>query len=601
MQNSEKILEALKKADAAGNEADARKLAAMYKKALEIESRPEINNLAEGTRKVAQGLTFGFGEEIEAKLKTGGPGIIQLPPELLSLKKENMKMLNKKITGKLNEQELARYNENQSKLTAYNDEIKKQYNTKYIAERDRLRLQDAEFTRQNPILAPVLEIAGGITSPIALTRALGKQAFTQATKKLPSFLKGTTGQGAGYGSAYGAGTADELSDVPQDVLFGAGLGGVGSKLISGAGKFIAPRLKQGAEALFKRGVQLTPGQASGGGLLNTLEQKLGAIVPNIKTRRYEALKDWNKTTADDILAPIKKKLPKGDLEIQDIGVHTNNAVNEVYDNTLSKLVIKKTKDFNNIFKDFLNQEKSVLDVKSFNFLKKEINGLKRQIGKNGRTGQSVKDVKDYLLRRTRAYKNSTNIDESSAFQSVDELNNIFRSALRKQNPKYADDLLNIDKAFGNIAKLEIALGAGNRAGAFTIAQLNTANVQGTFGKGSKRITKATNRGFLGTKANQAKEFLSDTVADSGTAGNVALMTLLSGGAGYGLHSGDAPALLTGGALVPAIAWGLYTKPGRRFVTNYLRSGKPRDKLREALEKFAPTAGLLSSQQFNQEQ
>ena len=85
--------------------------------------------------------------------------------------------------------------------------------------------------------------------------------------------------------------------------------------------------------------------------------------------------------------------------------------------------------------------------------------------------------------------------------------------------------------------------------------------------------------------------------DSGTAGN-ALISIALGGSGYGLLQGDTDILKATAA--PIVVWGLYTKTGRQWVANYLRSGKPRAKLREALENLAPTSGLLSSQQLTQE-
>jgi hypothetical protein len=578
MPNSKQILKALKKADAAGNEADARKLAKMYKKAVEIESRPEINNLAEGTRKVAQGLTFGFADEIEAGVRTAAQdesmkyGLASTPPQQQS-------PFNMMIGGNINP----------------NFQSKEEY--KKI--RNQLRSQGDEFTRQNPVLSPALEIVGGITSPLALTRALGKQAITQATKKLPSFVKGTTGQGVGYGTLYGAGTANELSDVPQDALFGAGLGGVGSKLISGAGKVIAPKVSNLVKKTMSRGNNLTPGQMVGG-IANTLEQKFGSVIPGIKTARSRTIEKFNKEVAEDILKPIGVVLPPSIKSNSQASQFITKEISKSYNDAYNGMKLNITPEFKQSLKEVVKN--SGLIGKSKQKLNSEINKIINTInnksvkgsGKNKKTiingikGENIKNVSKNIKQRIAAFRKSTNTDESPLENPLRDVATIFKNNMVKQNPINGKKLLDTDAVYGKVVSFQTAVGKGTKTGLFSPNQLNLSATEGANAI-SKRISKANQTGVLQKIANEAEEVLGDFVPDSGTAGNLAINSVVAG---------FIDPLVLGGFLTAEMA---YSKPIIKLVNQYVRSGGSRQGLRKFLESYSPTAGLLSSQQFNQEQ
>jgi|TARA_R110000803_G_C11979429_1_gene320554 hypothetical protein len=578
MPNSKQILKALKKADAAGNEADARKLAKMYKKAVEIESRPEINNLAEGTRKVAQGLTFGFADEIEAGVRTAAQdesmkyGLASTPPQQQS-------PFNMMIGGNINP----------------NFQSKEEY--KKI--RNQLRSQGDEFTRQNPVLSPALEIVGGITSPLALTRALGKQAITQATKKLPSFVKGTTGQGVGYGTLYGAGTANELSDVPQDALFGAGLGGVGSKLISGAGKVIAPKVSNLVKKTMSRGNNLTPGQMFGG-IANTLEQKFGSVIPGIKTARSRTIEKFNKEVAEDILKPIGVVLPPSIKSNSQASQFITKEISKSYNDAYNGMKLNMTPEFKQSLKEVVKN--SGLIGKSKQKLNSEINKIINTInnksvkgsGKNKKTiingikGENIKNVSKNIKQRIAAFRKSTNTDESPLENPLRDVATIFKNNMVKQNPINGKKLLDTDAVYGKVVSFQTAVGKGTKTGLFSPNQLNLSATEGANAI-SKRISKANQTGVLQKIANEAEEVLGDFVPDSGTAGNLAINSVVAG---------FIDPLVLGGFLTAEMA---YSKPIIKLVNQYVRSGGSRQGLRKFLESYSPTAGLLSSQQFNQEQ
>ena len=512
----------------------------------EAKNRPEINTVAEGARKAAQGLTFGFADEIEAGVKS-----------------------------------------------AFSDET-------YQQARDRLREQGDEFSRQNPKTAMALELAGGLVVPGGFAAGVGKQALKQGAKKIPGLLKGPTAQGAGYGALYGAGQAEELSDVPEQSMYGAGFGGAASKLVSGVGQVVAPKLKQGAQALYDQGVKLTPGQSMGGAV-NWLEQKAGAVIPGIKERRVEALADWNKVIADDVLKPLGKKLPDN-LDINQAAKFAQDAAGEAYESILPNLKINTTpalkKEFNKRLNAFLKEESDGLTNASIKRLKQEASILKRAIGTKGREGAGIKMIDKNLKDRSKYYTlNPKDADEVALSDPMKRLTELMKDELVFQNPKFKPALDATDKAFQGIAQFQGAVGSGGIGGAFTPKQL-AANAAKGLGKSGTRIEKATLKGPMSQRAKSVEDIFKTTNPDSGTAGNIAVASqLMPGVLGGSAYAGTQTEGLTSKALMtPAVLWGLYSKPGQQAVRKLIQSGAAAKEIRAILEKIAPAAGAISSQQ-----
>jgi len=164
MATQEEILVMIRKADSAGNVEDAKRLTQLYDEAGQTQA-PEINNLAEGVRMLAKGATFGFADEIEAKVRTNQS--LQEQAETSMSYKDAYKALKKlPIAGRTDEQKAQA-----QQLTAILKGEKQQkadvQEGKYKAVRDDLRASNAEFARQNPKTAMALEVAGGIATPVA--------------------------------------------------------------------------------------------------------------------------------------------------------------------------------------------------------------------------------------------------------------------------------------------------------------------------------------------------------------------------------------------------------------------------------------------------
>ena len=146
---------------------------------------------AEAARSVAQGVTFGFADEIEAALRSGS------------------------ISGQ-----------------------------EYEQIRDRLRSQQKQFQSDYPIIGGVTEVGGAVATPMAGFRALGraapavKEAVTGTTLPQQAIRGGVTG--AVTGGIAGAGTAegDVSGGATTSSIIGGGLGATLPLAFRGAGTMI---------------------------------------------------------------------------------------------------------------------------------------------------------------------------------------------------------------------------------------------------------------------------------------------------------------------------------------------------------------------------
>jgi hypothetical protein len=200
------------------------------------------------------------------------------------------------------------------------------------------------------------------------------------------------------------------------------------------------------------------------------------------------------------------------------------------------------------------------------------------------TGRLVKDLDSNIKNRVNAFRKSTNLNESPLEEPLRKARELFKESVIEQNPQQGAKWLATDKAYGQIASFQKAVGLGNKTGTFSPAMLNRSATEGMT-SASKRISKANQTGRLQKISNEAEEILGDFVPDSGTAGNMALNAGVTG-------------LISPTAL---IAYGIgelaYSPAVLKFANNYIRNSGSRAGLREAIQKYAGTAtsGLLTLQ------
>ena len=538
---------------------------------------PEINNLAEGARTFAKGATFGFADEIEAKVRTAQSLKDQMTTST-SYKdayKELTQLQKSGFTGRTPEQK-ARVKELTAILSSEKKVKTDAQDARYKGVRDDLRASNAEFARQNPKTAMGLELAGGITTPV-----LGAAKAATIGGKI---ARGSL-QGAGFGAAYGAGNADEMEDVGRDTLLQGAAGGAIGGVLSGAGAVLAPKLQQGAKEFANKGIPITPGQAFGG-LTDWVEQKVGAVMPGINKSRNRAVQKWNNSLIDDVLEQLGVKAGNlGDDLLAN--VHAGKEVlSKSYDDVLPFIGIKDkvglTKAINAVKKD------QILSDSAEKTLTKEMSKIQGFLAGKNISGESVKNIQSHLGQRIQAYSGTTNADDKAIGNALSETLDTLMTQVQKQNPKYADKLKAVNKAYAKFIRIENAASKLTDGETFTPKGFASAVRQSD--KSKRKNAVAAGKALMQGESRQAK-ILGNKLADSGTAGNLILNGGLLASVGSNLINPMYMAL-------PAASYGIYSKPGMAAFNAWVKTGKGNaEALRKIVEKYSGTAssGLLTLQ------
>lgn len=548
----------------------------------QISDRPEINKFAEGARKFASGATFQFADELEANTRTAD---LKTDTATSTTHKDAYNELNDLIKqsgygGRTPEQK-ARIKELTNILKG-EKQIKADVREEtYKGHRNQLRKQSKEFERQNPKLAMGLEIAGGMATPAFGMGAL-KGASTLAK------IGGGATQGALFGGLFGAGSAKEKEDMLGDAAKNAAIGGLTGGLFSGIGSAIAPKVQKGAEKLLKKGVPLTPGGAFGGAV-DTVEQRAGTFMPGINKMRTKAIKKWNSSIIDDVLNPLGIKVGKTvDDDITELVLKGQKALSKSYDDVLPMISMKADDVLNDDLTRVIN--KQVLGQDAKRKLMTEMKKIKGYISGNKVSGQSIKQMQEHLGKRIQAYAGTTNSDDKAVGEILKDTLDVFFDSIERQNPKYADKLRTINRAYAKFVRIEGASAKLNGAEAFTPKQFGQAVRQADRSK-RKRAVAAGNA--LMQDIGEEAQILGNKIPDSGTAGNLITNNLLlgtAGGAGMGLIS---PWMIA----IPGFSKMLYSDSGIKLFNKWLQSGQSRKALREMVKKYSGTAtsGLLTLQ------
>lgn len=440
-----------------------------------------INSQEVGTaggiaRAVGQGLSLGFGDEIEAFAKSG-------------------------FTDKSYDEELAT-----------------------------VREQLAQFKEQNPVAAYGGEIAGSIIPSFTPLGALGKVG--QAVSKMGSTGRAAT-SGAVQGGIYGAGAAEgDLKDRATGGAVGFGVGGFGGSVI---GSFL-PKTSQAAQELVDMGVPVTIGQAfkgqgATGKLISGMEESMTSypgIGPSVAEGRLRGLAEFNKLA---MLEAVEPALTKAELQVAKKQIQNLNgqeAFSEITD-IVSQKYNKLTEDFvlpessinslQNKFSNILNMEyKDILNkenAKTINAIfQKQLN--KQTKNKNGKLvleGQNLKKFEASLKTKAKEFKKKGGMD-SEIGDVFEEMHSILKDEINLSNP--GNNLAGINKAWAGIATIKLAVNKANKnKGIFTATQFLDSIKQADPTKGSTYNAKG--KALMQSFADKGNEVLANVTPDSGTA------------------------------------------------------------------------------------
>ena len=553
---------------------------------------------AERARTAAQGLTFGFADEIEAGARS-----------------------------------------------LFSD-------SKYKDIRDEIRQNTRDYRTDNPGEALALEMAGGVVIPGGIARTAFKTAIKTGAKKGMPFkvgdainktnnanavtLKQAAGVNAGLGGAYGLGTSesDKVSGMAADTALGATIGGVAGSAIHGVGRQFRPLVNEYSRQLARRAVardelfkklgrdDLDPGfvtkGTAEGGFSDSFEKQLGNVLSFIKEGKNSTLKGYNANIARKILAVSTKdldaknkimfkkqmNLAKDNAERSEI---LERAFNKNYDEAFKDLRFRNDDKFDKALDGWISslanktpEEKKYLE-QSFDLLQTRIGALKKNgIGKEngGNVNEIIRELQASSTQASKGIMNNVNRrlqvgDETKALQKI------FEDAVGRHSPK-ALKLLKSTKAAYNL-KLAFNKSAGDQSGLGIITPKKARKefVDRGFNINAKNRNKAQATSRAGDNiAKEADEYSLETIGrinpDSGTAGAIASTgSILGIGGLIGGGAILAPAVLGVIAAVGAKAFQYSPSMIRRF--NKMIAKKDYRQAADMLEKYGTGSGLAGTE------
>lgn len=402
------------------------------------------------------------------------------------------------------------------------------------------------FRTSNPALAYGTEIAASLPSllipPAGLARAgqLGAKV-TQAIAKAPQLAK-TVGGAALGGGLYGAGTAEDIASIPESALSGALIsGGIG-----GAAGVALPKIGEAAKDFISKGVRLTPGQAMGG-LPAIVERGMSAspfMGRSIEAATKRASADVGNVVINKALEPIKASIPKGVSGIEAIKA-AEDALDEAYKLATKNASLSYVKS---VTDKMIQAPKSVagLTKASMNDASEIVKNIVSQnIGAKKLSGEQIKEVDSLLGQTARAYLSPTNnVSEKNIGRALRQAQEVFRIEMVKQNKKN-QAILDAHKAFRQLIPIQKAT---NKAlvdgGEFTPNQLLSsmrtqspkATASGT-AEGQELAMRAADVIGSAPSSSLARPILEQSIIAATLLNPLATLPAIAGlGAGAGLYS-----------------------------------------------------------------
>ena len=446
-----------------------------------------------------------------------------------------------------------------------------------------VRSQINSFRKRNPASAYGAEIAGAILPTIAAQLIPGGQVAIASTgakiaqgvramgggKTLQRGAQVAAGAGA-QGAVYGAGAAegDIVERLPSAATSGL-ISAVGGPIIDK----VAPAVTAKAADLLKKGVPLTPGQAVGeSGLLGRGLKRLEEGVADnvfligdaVRGAFDRAQRGFNRAAVTEALAPINAKIPKG-LEGKRLVAYGQRLLSASYDKTLGKMRVDNSSDL----LDELIKITKVADSDVRKYVDEAaFRNIISQVGKDGAiSGKSLKQAQTRLRKDIRRLIVDGSEEAARKADALEDMRSVLNAAISKENPKLAPQLNNIDKAYGQfeiVRNAELRRKAGENAEGFLPGDLLQAAAKGDPTKRQSQFSAGEAR--MQRLAQNAQDVIGNTTPNSGTAARQQAARIVTGNAGV-IGAGQVDPMTAGMALMAPAAYSQLGVPiGRKAVS-----------------------------------
>jgi len=431
-------------------------------------------------------------------------------------------------------------------------------------------------TRQeSPVMAATANIVGSI-APFSKMMA-GLNTAVQAGKA-----------GAAYAGANYIGELEDKADLDlQEGAIAMAEGGVGGALGTGVvnalGKVVAPKMSKAADYLKSKGIPTTIGEKLGG-VYKTSEEKLmsvPALGDMIGIAKRRGMENYNLSVVNDALDPINLKLPNGTVAGGDSILWANKAISDGYSRVLGNMPVVKDAAFDSEMAGLIEMAAKLPPTEHKMFLSIIDDKLMSRFSSNNNLllGETFKETDRGLREMYKRLGKNSNPYQSMLSDAVKQAHGSLMSLGRRQHPELSQELSAFDMAFAKMRTVDDAasmLGATDRV--FSPSQMLSAIKRNT---DKKRFSQQT--GFNQRNTELAKEGMSSSIPDSGTAGRAAM-----GIAATGQFISPATAMLTAGMMAP------YTKVGSNIVENWFSRGPNQSMVRELIEGMASSGAAMGA-------
>lgn len=375
------------------------------------------------------------------------------------------------------------------------------------------------------------------------------------------------------GAAQGALNSDSksLKGVAADTAIGAIGGKMGDVGVKALGAVTSPIWRPTVNKLLKEGVELTPGQITGGPL-HRLEDAsmsfpiLGDVV-QAASKRGEA--SFSNAAVNRSLNEIGQKLPKDIPAGHQAVAHAQQAFGNEYDNILPQIKIRMNGLLHSDLNSLEAQAQQDLPADHFKSFQGMLTGdviapFNRAATVAGRpnaplTGDALKDMDGALNQEIRQFKSSANPYDRKYADYVADLKQTVHDHMGVQNPTLKPRLDAVDRGYQQLVIAEKAAAPANQ-GSFSPRALQAATL--ALDTSARKRASAAGGAKMQDLAIAGQDAMNRTIPESGTAYRAAINTG-AGAALFGLapHIAVNPLALGGAAALLAP----YTKTGGRVV------------------------------------
>lgn len=526
MADIERMFEALRNADAAGDTAAATRLAQMIR---EVQNQPERTKEQQYGKLGPSGAEWGpieafssgAWQNLGADIKAGAAAA-----------KES-------LTGGLPFSE------------AFS-----QARSAYGAARDKYR-------EESPITSTALETAGSLATAVPLTAGIAAPASAGG-----AVVKGGLSS-LPFGTVWGAGESggdigERLESAGKGGATAAGIGAVLGPIGYGVSRMVSPQTPQQIRQLMAEGVTPTPGQISGGAgrwIEETLTNVpvLGSVIKGAQRR---AVQDLNTAAINRVLEPLGERLPKGIKAGQEAVAYADDALEAAYNKVLPQIKFGADKKFLDDVSNVLSESVLSPDNKArlASIVQDDILGRitpregGKFVGSDLNKGEIFKLVKN-KLHALSSLSSSSNGEERLLGEAAKKIQRAAWDTVERLNPSLAPELKAVDRAYANFVRVERAAGgvgtmareAGEEA-LFSPAALRSA-VRAE-DKTMRKGQFARGEALMQDLADAGQTVLGQSIPDSGTASRVWPL-LLAAGAGLHLPAATGAALASAPYMHPA--------------------------------------------------